>query len=387
MNIANSTIVKMSIANVMRLSATAALLLSMVTCSATKSYMRNHPYVNSRPNEIAHDSKNIQRGMIMNMFESDQEKTLNRRPASGTVKDGTNEQDKHIDLSVTTPETDSIMIAGTKTIIKGTLFNEEVLHEMVVKEKPKPPQQAETKNTNSKPNETTGSKSKKKSTSKASTASSKSAKSQSFKAPTASGKILMTINAVFRISNVTVEPDQNKRRQLTVPEQDISAIMEKTIQYMVKSSLTANQSLIAVNITYINEVVPDEILSGTAIGSQLTLTENCDRCENQRETTIMNSTVISFLNQSIYNGNFTKFFQMNAYAQCANKCPDVQYGSVVGGTFNETDSCEPIKCPYHYCSDCNADFLKTHIKANNVKTHLKSVVAADHVEANHKSVV
>jgi hypothetical protein len=71
--------------------------------------MRNHPYVNSRPNEIAHDSKNIQRGMIMNMFESDQEKTLNRRPASGTVKDGTNEQDKHIDLSVTTPETDSIV--------------------------------------------------------------------------------------------------------------------------------------------------------------------------------------------------------------------------------------------------------------------------------------
>ena len=50
----------------------------------------------------------------------------------------------------------------------------------------------------------------------------------------------------------------------------------------------------------------------------------------------MNSTVISYTNQHMDNGNFTEIFRENADAQCAkNTCEDVKIGTLVGGTFNK----------------------------------------------------
>jgi hypothetical protein len=71
--------------------------------------MRNHPRVDSQPNELVHDSENILRGMIINIFESDMDKILNSRPAIGAMKDETDERDQHIDPSATTSAADLIV--------------------------------------------------------------------------------------------------------------------------------------------------------------------------------------------------------------------------------------------------------------------------------------
>ena len=61
----------------------------------------------------------------------------------------------------------------------------------------------------------------------------------------------MTISDNFNISNITVV--QGQRRQLDVTMGNITTIMETTIQDVVRRSLNADLSLIAVNITEIDD--------------------------------------------------------------------------------------------------------------------------------------
>ena len=151
-------------------------------------------------------------------------------------------------------------------------------------------------------------------------------------------KILMNISAIFNISNITVVKGQ--RRQLDVTITDLTTIMETTVQDVVRSSLNADQSLIAVNVTGIDDVSLNGSLAGTTtIYSQVSLTENCTNadCEAQLSKTTMNSTVISYMNQQMDNGNFNEIFQENADNQCTkNPCEDVKNATLVGGAFNET---------------------------------------------------
>jgi hypothetical protein len=65
------------------------------------------------------------------------------------------------------------------------------------------------------------------------------------------GKIFMNISANFNISNINVV--KGRRRQLAVTTTDLTTIMETTIQDVVRRSLNADQSLIAVNITEIDD--------------------------------------------------------------------------------------------------------------------------------------
>ena len=171
----------------------------------------------------------------------------------------------------------------------------------------------------------------------------KSSKSKPTSAPTAPsdpvaspGKIFITISANFTVRNITVE--QRRRRQLAVTVQDITTIMEETIYDVVRSSLNADQSIITVNITGIDDVYINGSPAGTTIYSQFILTENCTtNCEAQLSKTTMNITVISFMTEEIDNGNFTRVFQENADAQCATTtCQDIKNGKVVRGFFNET---------------------------------------------------
>jgi len=172
----------------------------------------------------------------------------------------------------------------------------------------------------------------------------KSQKARPTNAPTATdpvapqGKIFMTISAIFNISNITVVKG---RRQLDVTRTVLTTIMEATIQDVVRSSLNADQSLILVEITSIDDVSINGSPAGTTtIYSQVSLTENCTNadCEAQLSKTTMNSTVISYMNQQMDNGNFTEIFQENADDQCAeNPCEDVKNATLVGGAFDETN--------------------------------------------------
>ena len=84
----------------------------------------------------------------------------------------------------------------------------------------------------------------------------------------------MTISDNFNISNITVV--QGQRRQLDVTITDLTTSMETTVQDVVRSSLNADQSLIAVNVTGIDDVSLNGSLAGTTtIYSQVSLTENC----------------------------------------------------------------------------------------------------------------
>ena len=106
------------------------------------------------------------------------------------------------------------------------------------------------------------------------------------------GKIFMNIRAIFNISHITVV--KGRRRQLAVTTTDLTTIMKTTIQDVVRRSLNADQSLIAVNIAEIDD---SSINGTTTIYSQVSLTENCTNadCEAQLSNTTMNSTVISYM--------------------------------------------------------------------------------------------
>ena len=59
-------------------------------------------------------------------------------------------------------------------------------------------------------------------------------------------------------------------------------------------------------------------------------------CEDQLITTVMNSTVKSFIDLQIENGNFTHIFRKNAIEQCADKnCSGIDSGVVEGMSYHE----------------------------------------------------
>ncbi len=74
-------------------------------------------HVKSLPNELVHESDIVERRRIMNIFELEEDET---RPANGTMKDGTNDQDQHINPYANTPVADSIVSCMLTRVIIST---------------------------------------------------------------------------------------------------------------------------------------------------------------------------------------------------------------------------------------------------------------------------